>query len=500
MNTTLRQARVLLRNDLRLLWRSLLSGKRTPALRMGLITLVMLVLHAIWTFVAAGLMGPPSIGVEAAVWAFFSFIMLGTAMHQAIALFFERSDLDLLLASPVDLRAVLIARITIIASGAVVGAGILLLPLLNGFALGSNAYYLFGYITWALLALIAACTGIWLTFLLVRWLGPRRARTWAQVFAAVVGAAVYLLFQLQHMMRGSPGVASFDSLLAVAANSGFHQVAGAARGEILPLLALAAIALATTGLTARMLARTFLSGWQEASVRPSRATRPRRRQRFANGIFRATVRKDLRLIVRDPLLLSQTLPSFMYILPAFIGLRHFGGFGVLAPIAVVIAAQFSSLLCDVAANGEEGLDLIRASPARDTQMRLAKLAAGMALPVACAFVLCGVMAFAGRPWVALLTLTTATAIAAGCGWLAVTRISPTPRKDLLTGKRRRLSLGRNIAVGALIIAGSGGIALVAQGALWFIGLPLTGAALLGVVACFTFVSIDPYEETEVYPS
>jgi len=499
MNATWRQTRLLLRNDLRLLWRSLPLGRRS-VLRFALIALALLVAHTCWTLVASAVR-QPSIGVEASAWAFVTFLMLGAAMHRAIALFFEISDLDLLLASPVDLRAVLVSRIVAIAAGAVLGTGILLLPIINGFAIGASAYYLFGYITWALLALIASSIGIWLTFLIVRWLGPRRARTWSQVAAAVAGASVYLLFQLQNMTRGSGRTVAFDSLFTFAERAGFHSPAAAARGEIIPLVTLAVLALAVTSLTGRLLARTFLSGWQEAVVRPSRTTRRyRRRRAFAGGLFRATIRKDLRLIVRDPLLLSQTLPSFLYILPAFIGLRHFGGFGLLAPIAVVLAAQFSSLLCDVAANGEEGLDLIRASPVNETRLRLAKLAAGMALPIACALVLCIILAFAGRPWLALLTAITAAAVGAGCGWLGVTRLSPSPRKDLLTSKRRRLSLGRNIAVGALIIVSSGGIALVAQGTLWFIGLPMVGASWLGVIACFTFAGIEPYEEDSVYSS
>jgi hypothetical protein len=190
----------------------------------------------------------------------------------------------------------------------------------------------------------------------------------------------------------------------------------------------------------------------------------------------------------------------MYILPAFLAFRQFGGSAILAPVAVVIAVQFSTLLADVAATGEECLDLIRMSPSPETRLRLAKMAAGMALPLAASFAVCVAIAALGRPWLALLAFITGAVTASGCAWLSVTRISPTPRKDLLNRNRRRLSIGRNILVGILIIGASGGIALVAHGVLWFIGILMLGATALGVIACFTFVRIEEIEDEKPLPS
>ena len=501
MSALLKQTRLILRNDLRLLWREIRSGKLKIATGATLLVLVLLVLHAISIFAFSHLNQTPPLAVEAGLWAFFGFLMLGAAMNQAIGLFFERADFDLLLSSPIATRAVLLARITVMSVGAFVGAGLLLMPLLDGIIVGFSPTYLFGYAVWILLSIVAACVGVWLTLALVRLLGARRARIWVQVLAAVLGAAIYLSFQIQNHLPPADKAAFWDSLRTAADWLGFSHLARAGRGELTELLLLVAITALAAFITSRQLARTFLTGLQESGVRPSRIPRADgKTYRLRGGLARATFLKDLRLITRDPLLLSQILPSFMYILPAFIGFRQFGGITVLAPIAVVLAVQFSTLLSDVAVAGEDCLDLIRASPSPETRLRLAKMAAGMALPLAASLIACLVIAGTGRPWLALLAFITGAVTASGCSWLSVTRVAPSPRQDLFNRKRRRTSLARNIVIGALLITACGGISLVAHGTLWFIGLLLLGATGLGVIACFTFVSIEELETDKPHPS
>jgi|GEM_PF-1327916 len=498
MSALFKQTRLILRNDLRLLWRDFRASKFKIASSKTLLIALIVLLNAVSILAIAVLKPAPSLSLEAGLWAFFVFLMLGASMNHAIALFFERADFDLLLPSPISTRAILLARLAAMSVSAFIGVALFLVPLLNGAIAGISVKYFAGYGVWAMLAIIAASLGIWLTLAMVRVLGARRARIWVQIFAAVLGASIYLAFQLQNHLSSAGRFAFWGKLQSVAAVSGFTHVARAARGDIPDLLMLAVIAAFVAVVTARQLARTFLTGIQESSVKISRPLRPdRKTYRLSGGLFRATFFKDLRLILRDPLLLSQTLPSFMYIIPAFFGMRNLGGLTLLSPIAVVVAVQFSSLLSDAAAAGEECLDLIRASPSAETRLRLAKMAAGMALPVAASLALCLVIAGFGRPWQALLTFFTAVITASGCSWLSVTRVSPTPRKDLLSRQRRRTSIGRNILIGMLLIAASGGISLIAHGSLWFIGVALLGATYLGVIACFTFVSIEEIDTSKI---
>jgi ABC-2 type transport system permease protein len=495
MSVLLKQTRLILRNDLRLLWREIRSGKLKIATSAALLSLILLALHGISILGFLQLNKTPPLALEAGLWAFFGFLMLGAAMNQAIGLFFERADFDLLLSSPVTTRAVLLARIAVMSVGAFIGAALLLMPLLDGIIIGFSPAYIFGYIVWGLLSIIAACAGVWLTLAVVRLLGARRARIWVQVLAAVLGASVYIAFQTQRFLPSADRAAVLDALRTATGWLGFTHLARAGRGELTELLVLVGIVGLLAFFTARQLARTFLTGLQESGVKPTRMPRAGgKNYRFSNSLVRATFFKDLRLIVRDPLLLSQILPSFMYILPAFLGFRQFGGITVLAPIAVVLAVQFSTLLSDAAVAGEECLDLIRASPSPETRLRLAKMAAGMALPLAASFIVCIVIAGFGHLWLALLTFMTGAVTASGCAWLSVTRVSPTARKDLLSRNRRRMSMGRSVLVGALLIGACGGVSLVAHGALWFIGIPMLGATALGVIACFTFIRIEEIED------
>lgn len=491
MSVLLSQTRCILRNDLRLLWRDIREGKTRIATNAALLSLLLLVLHLASAFFFSNLNDAPPIAIEAGFWAFFGFLMLGAAMNQAISLFFERADFDLLLSSPVTTRAVLLARITVLSVSAFLGAAILLLPLLDGIVIGFSLKYVAGYAVWSLLAVLSACAGVWLTLTIVRLLGVRRARIWVQVVAAVLGASVYLSFQIQQHIAAAQKTAFLGFLRSAVDWLGFTQLARGGRSEALPLLVLAVIAGAAAFLTARQLARTFLAGMQESSAKPTRVTRIRGGSyRFKSGLARATFLKDLRLILRDPLLLSQILPSFMYILPIFFGLRKLGGVAVLAPVAIVLAVQFSNLLSDAAAAGEECLDLIRASPSPETRLRIAKMAAGMALPLGASLIVCLVIAGFGRPWLALITFVTGAFTAAGAAWLAVARITPTPRKDLMSRGRRRTSIGRNIAIGALLISACTGISLIAQGSLWLFGVVALGLTALGVIACFTLVNVE----------
>jgi ABC-2 type transport system permease protein len=491
VKTVLAQARLILRNDLRLLWRDLLGGRMKLFGSALVIVLVLLVLHALSILFFLGFRSPPALGAEAGVWAFFGFLMLGAAMTQAIGLFFERADFDLLLASPVSPRAVLLARLAAMITSALLGAGLLLWPLLNGIIIGFSVRYVSGYLAWFFLATGVASVGVWLTLALVRLLGTRRARIWVQIVAGLLGASVYLSFQLQRFI--SPGLR--DTFVRFLGNAieyaGFEQIALAARGGIQSLLLVAAVAALLAALTTRLLARTFLTGLQESALRPAR--RPRRNKRvyrFTGDTARATFRKDLRLIARDPLLISQLLPSTMYIIPAFLGFGHFGKFTVLAPIAVVVAAQFSMLLADVAVAGEECLDLIRASPSPEVRLRRAKMAAGMAMPLAASFLVCVAIALLGRPGLGLLTFFTGAGTAAAGAWLSVTQTTPVTRNDILSrrGVRRRASPLRVIASSALIVSACTGITMVAHGSLWLIGVVLLGATAIGVIACFTLVS------------
>lgn len=493
MTSTAAQTRLLLRNDFRLLVRGLLSSKHSLLLSGIIMGVGLILFHAIAIAVFSYLAAAPTIEVQAMTWAFFIFMMLGAAMANAIRLLFDHNDLDLLFASPLSPRAVLLSRILSLFLGSLLSTALIVLPLINGAIIGISRRFAAAYPTWIFLALISASVGTSTALALVRLMGPRRARTWVQVFGAVVGAAVYLAFQSSRFIQSGEPNQMLDTFKTVINSAPGRTVARAGNGSWIDLLFLGGIAVVCTAFTARLLSQIFLSGVQESVSRSKKRTRSHRRHRVQAGLFNATLLKELRLIRRDPLLLTQILPSVMYVAPALFGFRSMGGFNLLAPLSVIVGVQFSMLLTGVAVDGEEGLDLIRSSPLSEIRLRTAKIAAAMSIPLFIAFLLCSAVAVTGRPGLALIAFLTSVGTAAACGWLRSSEIRPSPRSDILKRRGGHLSV-RSISSGILMFLATATVGVFAADVIPLLGAWLLGVNALGILACFVLVSPKEFSE------
>ena len=238
------------------------------------------------------------------------------------------------------------------------------------------------------------------------------------------------------------------------------------------------------------LSRLFVSGVQEAGVVKTDKRRLGQFD-FVEGLGRATFWKDLRLISRDPLLLSRILPSTLYLLPMLFAIGGFGRTGaaaLLAPFGVLVSLFLSPQLTAVATAGEEGWDLIRMSSASTVRMRVAKVAAGLALPIAICVLIAVATAILGRPGLALLSVIIALISSSSACWLEVATIRPTPRRDLIQNYRlgRGASPGRALLTGVQLITGGAGVSLAAHNQ-WALAIVACGLTILIAIGCFTLV-------------
>lgn len=495
MNPLLAQTWLILRVDLRLMWRDLAQHPLREYVTFALVVVLFVIANVISIAVFFVFRKQPPLGGEMIMWLFFGLMMLGAAMNRAIVVLFERADFDLLLSSPVSPRAILLARLCTMFVGAALSAAFFLLPLIHGAMLALSWRYVAAYPVWLLLAAASASAGVWMTLLLVHLIGPRRARTWSQVVAAVVGGSVYLSFQLPGILASHVDGSTVDRVIRVLGDPQVAFIARAARGEPGPLAGLAAVTLGLLAATTWVLARVFISGIQAAGGIAPRRRRTGRQYVFVHGVARATFHKDLRLIWRDPLLLAQVLPQALYLVPMMLVFSRFGTFAILAPIALFLATQFSMVFTAVCASGEECWDLIRMSPTAELRLRVAKLVAGMALPIGFAAVISATIAVMGRPGLAVLTLACSVACAAGCSWLQVTRITPTPRRDILHPRRRSadqpsgMNFGRGLVGGFIMFIGAAGLGFGAAGK-WTIASVLLGIMALALIGCFTLVHME----------
>jgi ABC-2 type transport system permease protein len=420
-------------------------------------------------------------------------LMLSATMTSAILVFHTRGDLDLLLSSPLDGRKVLAARAAGLAAGAFLLWASLATPFLLPVALLGHWRLLGLYPTVAALALLAAAAGISLAMTLFRLVGPRAAKTVGQVLAAVIGASLYLGSQATRLAPGGPKAmaAIFQAGRAgglMGRRSPLVWPGRAALGDPLALAAMLALALGLFGLTVQSLGRRFVA---DAAVSAGLAadgsrTRPDadRPHAFAGSTFVAVMRKERRILLRDPALLSQTLIRALYLLPlTFVFLtRHDGSgtvTGAVAGPAALLAGQIAGNLTGIALAGEDAPDLIATSPVRAVLLRRAKLAAAlqptgliMILPVAGLTLL--------SPWIGLAAAIGSTAAAICAGLVNLWLYKPERPRGL---DRRRGSLAIVLAELGLGLGWALATGLLAIGSWWcLVPTVLTLLALGGLKA------------------
>ena len=126
-------------------------------------------------------------------------------------LFYARSDLDLILSSPVASRRIFAVRIATMACGTVFMAMLLAAPFINVLAYKGGARWLTAYGVVAAVGTTAAALSVALTVALFRLIGPKRTRLASQIVAAIIGAIFVIELQIAAIL--SYGTLSYFSFL-----------------------------------------------------------------------------------------------------------------------------------------------------------------------------------------------------------------------------------------------------------------------------------------------
>jgi ABC-2 type transport system permease protein len=322
--------------------------------------------------------------VGATLWFLFT-LMLSQAITRSVGVFFERGDLDLLLASPIAPRNVFLVRGVGVAISVVAFYAFALTPFAHAGIVAGDLALLALYPALAALALLATAAGMALTIALVRLLGARRARVTAQVFGALVGAAVFLGLQLGNLaaparitrwvstiQRATRDGASIDtdSLVWLPLN--------AILGRPLALALLAAAGAGSFALVVAAMARGFLAGTQQAMTSPHARTVETRAPRFRAGLWRNVLVKEWKLIARDPQVIARTLLQSIYLLPlALVWARDSSPKLTVAPALVLLAATLASGLAWLTVAAEDAPELLASAPVDRALLRRAKLIAAL---------------------------------------------------------------------------------------------------------------------------
>ncbi len=313
------------RHELRISWRDMLSmmtaGRRSRERRVVIGAVLFVAFLHFVAFLVLGRIGkdaiandlPTLIAITSGI-VLAGSAMVSQTMESVTRSFYARSDLELILSSPVRahrLFAVRIAAIAVFVSGmSLVFIG----PFVDVLAWEGGARWLAAYGVIVSLALVATALGVALTAALFHLIGPKLTRLAAQICAAAIGAVFVIGLQIAAMF--SIGTMSRLAFLrsqyvlarAPGIDSNLWQPAHAALGDPAALAAVLiasfALFLGTTVLCAPRFETYAIAAWGVS--RKSGAGRTVARPFRVRAARRALRHKEIILLVRDPWLMSQS--------------------------------------------------------------------------------------------------------------------------------------------------------------------------------------------------
>lgn len=318
---------------------------------------------------------------------FVMLLVVATAFGLSIIALFERGDLDLLLSSPIAPRTVLAVRGMAVAVQSLGFFALFWIPFANGAIAHGYWRLLATYPVLFALGLGAVACAFASTLALVRVYGARRARIIAQIAGAFLGAAIFLAMQAFNFLprwtqvkviawsRGDAG----QSLIGP--DSMLWWPFRALMGDAVPFLAVIAICVGAFMAVVVRAERLFLDGSREAVVAPAR--REARSRAFRSGLSRVVIAKEMRLILRDPKLITGMALQVLYLLPLFfLLLRKDSAHALLAPTIVLVASSLAGNLAFLTVSGEESPDLVGSAPVSRERVLWLKVVAAISIPLA----------------------------------------------------------------------------------------------------------------------
>ncbi|NOT39721.1 MAG: permease, partial [Alphaproteobacteria bacterium] len=387
-------------HEMRLAWRdvfAMLTGGKTERLRRVAIGvgIFLAVMHVVAYFAVGRLASlalandlPTLIAVTAGVLLSGSAV-LSQAMESVTRTFYTRSDLELILSSPVAADRLFAVRIGAIALTVGTMSLLFIGPFINVLAWLGGVRWLGAYGIIVAVSLTATAMAVALAVLLFQVIGPKRTRLAAQIAAAVIGGLFVIGLQVAALF--STGTLSQFAFLRsgkVLANapdlsSLLWWPARGALGDVPAMLSVVVVSIilfvVTTALYAPRFARFFVAA---SSVSRGGVSRQRLRVFAVQAPAAALRRKERMLLARDPWLLSQSLMQMLYLLPPALMLWHNYGAGggiavVLVPVLVMSAGQLAGGLAWLTLSGEDAPDLVSTAPVPESLLLRAKIEAVM---------------------------------------------------------------------------------------------------------------------------
>ncbi len=414
-------------------------------------------------------------------------LMMSQAMELVTRAFYSRSDLDLILSSPVSIRTLFTVRIGAIATATTLLALLLSAPAINVMALLHDVRWLSAYPVAVASGMLATALSLAITIIMFRTLGAKRTRLASQIVAAVVGAGFVIGIQLAAISSiGSISRFEFlqsETLLSQTPSlkSWIWIPARAIMGDQIPFL-ITIVLPAGLFLTAIVVfSGSFASNVMAAAGTSfARNTQNAKTITFRQPNLRSALRhKEWKLLLRDHWLLSQTLMQILYLIPpAFMlwqGYAELGLMGVVVvPVLVMASGQLAGGLAWLAISGEDAPELVATAPVGKRDAIRAKVEAVLGAMIVVVSPILLIMAFV-NPAMAILALICVMAASTSATFIQLWFRSPAKRSNFR--RRQTSSKVATIAEALSSILWAATAALIAAKT-WLVVVPLASVFIV----------------------
>lgn len=426
-----------------------------------------------------------ALGYVSAVLLGMMLVMISSAYAHVLRLGRDRGELELLLTAPLPVARVVAARVAGVQ--AVVALPFLLLtaPFFLVSAVLGHVGWLAGPLVVICAALVATALALSIATLLDRLLGPALAKLAAQVAGVGLAGGVFALGQ-------APNFAPkwFNAQLAFFSQrppAPFDLPAQAVFGRPLALIVVLGLAIAAVQFSVWLAAERLEAAPADPTAAPSaprRSGRGRSRAvRFGGSAFAVLFGKELKLLGRDPELISQIGQQLVFMVPILALIFTDGEVTPvrLAAAGVFLSGALSSSLAWLVLCAEDAPDLIAAAPLRPGVAIRAKLTAALTPPLVMVAVLALIVLPKSPAAVAVML---PMALVAGLASAAMQAWTQPPARRSAFRKRYRSSL--LMAVGEFVLLGSLAAAtrLLLMGSWWTLAALAVPALLLAGVWWF----------------
>jgi hypothetical protein len=483
----------ILANDLRLYFRAWDKHRHGLALTILIQALVIGFLHlqmpAIFAEMARA--GTTRGGAGLAC-AFVVLFTLMAGLHRSIDVLYNRGDLPFLLGSPVPPRLIILTRLADILATTSLTTLFLVLPMLNCAVYLFGKHWLWGWPAWLTGVATVGTLALVLAILLVKWIGARGARVLVQVLGVIVGTAAIAAMQAPNWLRRldhhGDSAENLRRYFAVFETPPLPQLAAAASGHLIPLVVLALVGVAGIWLALRVLDREFISGVQRTAEDSGGVPRSGTDQAatlarawhsaFRSSRWTALVRKELRTLLRDPLLIARSSTQLISFLPAVVGLFWLPRTAAVGILSVLAATMTAITTASLMTAMDESLEMVCASPVSRTRAMWARALAAALPSAALGWIGAAVQLAFGAPGVALATGAVAMFLALAHAWLGGCTTPRQTAEDRAANRPPRATWQMFVA---MLVSGIGSAAVVTQA----MGAGVVVALPLGVLTLIT---------------